>query len=211
MAERLSICGRFRRGDIDFDLDLSLPAGRIAVVGPNGSGKSSLLRLIAGLEALDDGQLTLDGTRLDHRPEIFVPPHERPIAMSFQEPRLFSHLRVIDNVAYPLRRAGRPLDGARIHLDRVGAGSLADLRPTRLSGGQAHRVALARALAADAPTLLLDEPLAAIDEAGRDEVGSLLRSLNTRRVLWVTHDPADTGDADVIVSIRDGVVRQTAT
>jgi ABC-type sulfate/molybdate transport systems ATPase subunit len=80
-----------------------------------------------------------------------------------------------------------------------------------LSGGQAQRVALARALAVDAPTLLLDEPLAAIDEAGRAEVGSLLRSLDTRRIVWVTHDPADAGDADVVVSIRDGVVRQTAT
>ncbi|NDH84123.1 MAG: ATP-binding cassette domain-containing protein [Acidimicrobiia bacterium] len=192
MAEHLSISGRFRRGDVDFDLDLSLPAGRIAVVGPNGSGKSSLLRLIAGLEALDDGHLTLDGMPLDHRPEIFVPPHERPIAMSFQEPRL-------------------SLDEARVQLERVGAGALADLRPTRLSGGQAQRVALARALAVDAPTLLLDEPLAAIDEAGRAEVGSLLRSLDTRRIVWVTHDPADAGDADVVVSIRDGVVRQTAT
>ena len=211
MAEQLSISGRFQRGDVDFDLDLSLPAGRIAVVGPNGSGKSSLLRLIAGLEALDDGHLTLDGMPLDHRPEIFVPPHERPIAMSFQEPRLFSHLRVIDNVAYPLRRAGRPLDEARVQLERVGAGPLADLRPARLSGGQAQRVALARALAVDAPTLLLDEPLAAIDEAGRAEVGSLLRSLDTHRIVWVTHDPADAGDADVVVSIRDGVVRQTAT
>ena len=131
--------------------------------------------------------------------------------MSFQEPRLFAHLRVIDNVAYPLRRDRRPLDQARLQLDRVGAGALADLRPTRLSGGQAQRVALARALAVDAPTLLLDEPLAAIDEAGRAEVGALLRSLDTRRIVWVTHDPADAGDADVIVSIQDGVVRQTAT
>ena len=126
MAEQLSIRGRFRRGDVDFDLDLSLPAGRIAVVGPNGSGKSSLLRLIAGLEALAAGHLTLDGIPLAPRPEIFVPSHERPIAMSFQEPRLFAHLRVIDNVAYPLRRAGRPLDQRALLLvtERLASGAV---------------------------------------------------------------------------------------
>ena len=108
VAEQLSISRPLPARRRRFRSRPVLPAGRIAVVGPNGSGKSSLLRLIAGLEALDDGHLTLDGIPLDHRPEIFVPPHERPIAMSFQEPRLFAHLRVIDNVAYPLRRAGDP-------------------------------------------------------------------------------------------------------
>ena len=111
----------------------------------------------------------------------------------------------------PSDAPGDPSTRRVLQLDRVGAGALADLRPTRLSGGQAQRVALARALTVDAPTLLLDEPLAAIDEAGRAEVGALLRSLDTRRIVWVTHDPADAGDADVIVSIQDGVVRQTAT
>ena len=99
-------------------------------------------------------------------------------------------------------RSDAPADPRRGVFNSSGSGwRPADFRPTRLSGGQAQRVALARALAVDAPTLLLDEPLAAIDEAGRAEVGSILRSLDARRIVWVTHDPADASDADVVVSI----------
>lgn len=210
----LHIDGTFTRGDLTLELRLDLPAGVTAIVGPNGSGKSSILRLIAGLEALDGGSLTIDGVVVDDRTGgEFVPPEGRDVALAFQQPRLFPHLSVLHNIAYPLRRrhvdAGDAAEIAREHAAHVGVGSLLDLRPAHLSGGQAQRVALAAAIAAGAGTILLDEPLASIDEAGRADIRRLLHDLDTPCVVWVTHDPADAVAADTTVSISDGAVHQT--
>lgn len=210
----LRIHGTLHRGDLTLGLDLDLPAGVTAITGPNGSGKSSILRLIAGLEALDAGRLTIDDTVVDDRAAgEFVPPEQRDVALAFQQPRLFPHLDVRHNIAYPLRRqhvgAAEAAEIAHEHAARVGAVSLLELRPGQLSGGQAQRVALATAMASGAATILLDEPLASIDEAARADIRRLLRGLDTPRVVWVTHDPVDAVGADATVSISDGVVRQT--
>lgn len=197
----LRINGTLQRGDLTLELDFDLPFGITAITGPNGAGKSSILRLVAGLEALDAGRLTLDGVVLDDRAaEVFIPAEERNVSMAFQQPRLFPHLTVLQNIAYPLRRQGyAPAEAtelARPFAERVGATSLLDLRPRRLSGGQAQRTAIAVAMAVGASTILLDEPLASIDEAGTADIRGLLHELDTPRVVWVTHDPADANDAD---------------
>lgn len=197
----LRIDGTLRRGDLTLELDLDLPLGVTAITGPNGAGKSSVLRLIAGLEALDAGRLTLDDVVLDDRAAgRFVPAEERDVAMAFQQPRLFPHQTVLQNIAYPLRRQGHAAPAAaelaRPLAERVGVGGLLDLRPRRLSGGQAQRTAIAVAMAVGASTILLDEPLASIDEAGTADIRGLLHELDTPRVVWVTHDPADAVGAD---------------
>ncbi len=197
----LRIDGTLRRGTLELKLDLELPLGITAITGPNGAGKSSILRLVAGLEALDEGCLTLDGVVLDDRATgIFVPAETRDVSMTFQQPRLFPHLTVLQNIAYPLRRRGHNATEAsamaRPFAERVGAGHLLDLRPHRLSGGQAQRTAIATAMATRASTILLDEPLGSIDEAGTADIRQLLLTLDTPRVIWVTHDPTDADVAD---------------
>lgn len=206
----LVLDGRLHRGDLDLRVELTIGPGITALIAPNGAGKTSLLRVIAGLDRLTSGELTLGDQVLDRPSEPqFMAPEARDIAYAFQEPRLFPHLSVLDNVAYPRRRRGRSNADARDDARRVAAslalGDLVDLRPRDLSGGQAQRVNVARALAAEASTLLLDEPLASIDEESRDSLRRRLRTSDAERVVWVTHDPSDLSHADRVISLLDVV------
>ena len=215
--ESIAIDGRLRRRGWELPIEgLRIGPGRTAVVGPNGAGKTSLLRLIAGLEAIDDGRVVLGGTRVDDpTASIWIPPSERPVAMVFQDHRLFSHLRAVDDVAFPLRRRGvrRHEARARAHelLERLGVADHADEHPHRLSGGQRQRVAVARALARDASILLLDEPLASIDDASRQTLRDLFTADAAPTVVWVTHDPADAADADAVIALDGDGVGQTVS
>lgn len=209
--------GSLRRGDFDLTVDLTVRPGEVTVVlGPNGSGKTTLLRGIAGLEPLAAGQLSLGARILDDGDGVFIPPAQRPVALVFQDHRLFPHLSVTDNVAFAARSAGATRADARASaapwLARLDLNDLADRRPGALSGGQAQRVALARALASSPAVLLLDEPLSALDPRTRVAV-----RLELRRhladfdgpVLVVTHDPLEAMVlADRIIVLEDGRVTQ---
>lgn len=179
------------------DVRLELTSGITAIMGPSGAGKSTLLSAIAGLLEPDAGRIMLEGRLFfDQQEAVFVPPHERRVALVLQSLALFPHLRVWENVAYglPSDRPGERRDRAQIWLDRAKVGSLAQRRPETLSGGEAQRVALARALASEPRALLLDEPFSALDATLRRELGDTLAELVRELdipVLLVTHDRAD--------------------
>ncbi|MCH0559066.1 ABC transporter ATP-binding protein [Streptomyces sp. MUM 16J] len=197
-----------------FQLDVSLtaaPGDVVALLGPNGAGKTTALRALAGLVPLSEGHLRLDGTSLEH-----VPPESRPVGVVFQDYLLFPHLSALDNVAFGPRCRGAGKTAARAQaaawLERMGLADHADTKPRHLSGGQAQRVAVARALATRPRLLLLDEPLAALDARTRLEVRAQLRrhlaEFEAVAVL-VTHDPLDAMVlADRLVVVEHGHVVQ---
>jgi molybdate transport system ATP-binding protein len=174
---------------------LEVPPGDcLALAGPSGAGKSTLLRIIAGLVLPDRGRVDChDEVWLDTTRGVNVEPERRRCGYVFQDYALFGHLRVWQNVAYPLRAEPRAQRRARAQelLERFGIGELADARPGTLSGGERQRVALARALARQPSALLLDEPLSALDTRTRAraarELSSSLREIDVPTVL-VTHD-----------------------
>ena len=183
-----------------FELSFALAPGEtLAVLGPNGAGKSTLLNLVAGLITPTAGRATLGGTVLfdaDAARRVDTEPRYRGVSLLSQEALLFPHLTALENVAFGPRSRGAHRRAARGKalewLERVGVGDLAHRRPAHLSGGQAQRVAVARALAADPCLLLLDEPLAALDIAVAPSVRALLREvLAERSAIIVTHDPLD--------------------
>jgi molybdate transport system ATP-binding protein len=206
------------RGSFRLDARLRIAAGEVvALLGPNGAGKTTALRALAGLAALTDGHIVLDGRDLD-RParRVWVAPERRPIGVVFQEYLLFPHLSALDNVAFGPRRHGADRQRARAQasewLGRVGLSEFARRKPRQLSGGQAQRVALARALAVQPRLLLLDEPLAALDAGTRDDTrAELQRHLadHPGATLLVTHDPLDAIVlADRLIIIEDGAIVQ---
>ncbi len=189
----------------------------LAVLGPNGAGKSTLLAVLAGLLHPDRGRVVVGGRELTG-PATFVPPHDRRVALLAQDPLLFPHLSVLENVAFGPRSRGAARrtarEAARHWLTEVGTAELAGRRPAQVSGGQAQRVALARALAAEPDVLLLDEPMAALDVAVQPALRQTLRRvLADRTVLLVTHDVLDALLlADRVVVLEDGhVVEQGPT
>lgn len=218
---------RARLADRDADFDLELASGDVvAVLGPNGAGKSTLLSLIAGLVAPDEGRIAV-GERVltDTGAGVFVPAHERGVAMLAQQPMLFPHMTVAANVAYGPRCRGisraDARDVARRWLAAVDAESLARRRPRELSGGQAQRVAIARALATEPGVLLMDEPMAALDVAVAPALRRLLRDIlhaDRRTAVIVTHDILDALAIATTVIVVDrgriverGTVREVLT
>jgi molybdate transport system ATP-binding protein len=208
-----------RRPGFTLDIELHAEPGEVvALLGPNGAGKTTALRALAGLIPIDDGQIVLDGRRLDD-PAIraFTQPEHRRIGVVFQDYLLFPHLSALENVAFGPRCRGVPRrearENARGWLDRVGLAEHARKRPRQLSGGQAQRVALARALATDPQLLLLDEPLAALDARTRLDTRAHLRghlAAHAGPTVLVTHDPLDAMMlADRLVIVEDGAVVQT--
>ncbi|MFI5650821.1 ABC transporter permease [Streptomyces anulatus] len=183
----------------------------IAVVGPNGAGKTTLLRALLGLTPRAHAAL-----RLGDSDVTALPPHRRGVAWVPQDGALFPHLSALANTAYGLRAHGVPRAEARREaqgwLDRLGVGHLAHRKPAQLSGGQAQRVALARALAARPRLLLLDEPLAALDQTTRARVRHTLRGHLADFggvCLIVTHDPVEAVSlADRVLVLENGRVLQ---
>lgn len=185
---------------------------RLAVLGPNGAGKSTLLAILAGTLRPDRGRAELDGRVLfdvDGHRGRWLPPHARRVALLAQDPLLFPNLTVLENVAFGPRAARVPRTVARRTARRwlraVDAGQLADRRPDQLSGGQAQRVAVARAVAADPRLLLLDEPLAALDVTATPMLRRVLRDvLVERSAVVITHDLLDAVLLSNRVIVLDG-------
>ncbi|SFB62348.1 molybdate transport system ATP-binding protein [Amycolatopsis marina] len=213
-----------RQGDFRLDVAFDIPAGSVlAILGPNGSGKSTVLGCLAGLLSPDRGSIVVDGRALtDVHRRVLVPPEARKVGLLAQDPLLFPHLSVLDNVAFAPRSLGASRAVARERavrwLSEVDAEDLAGRRPAQLSGGQAQRVAVARALAGDPGLLLLDEPLAALDVDAAPAIRGLLRRVlrspgAAPAAVLVTHDPLDALSlADQVVVLAEGrIVEQGAT
>jgi molybdate transport system ATP-binding protein len=190
----LSVDVKKRRGSFSLDARFELPTpGVVALFGRSGCGKSTLVNIIAGLLHADAGRVALDDeVLLDTAPRLFVPPEHRRIGYVFQDARLFPHMSVAANLRYGERRAPAH---RYVSLDTVTAlldlGSLMDRRTHQLSGGERQRVAIGRALLSQPRLLLLDEPLASLDAARREEVLPYLETLRDQLVIpmvYVSHD-----------------------
>lgn len=201
------------------NVSLEFPTGKlVALLGPSGCGKTTLLRIIAGLESADSGQVILDGEDASDRHV-----RERQVGFVFQHYALFKHMTVFDNVAFGLRvkpRKDRPSEAViaeKVHalLKLVQLDWLADRFPSQLSGGQRQRIALARALAVEPKVLLLDEPFGALDAKVRKELRRWLRRLHDEihvTSIFVTHDQEEALEvADEVVLMNQGKVEQVGT
>jgi putative spermidine/putrescine transport system ATP-binding protein len=185
-----------------------------AMLGPSGSGKTTCLRLIAGFEQPDTGEIVLHG-----RPMQGVPPYDRPVNTVFQDYALFPHLSVLDNVAYGLMVRGvakaQRHRRAQAMLELVALGGMGTRRPSQLSGGQRQRVALARALVLEPEVLLLDEPLGALDLKLRQQMQGELKALQRKvgiTFVFVTHDQDEAlGMADRVAVFNHGRIEQIGT
>ena len=190
-------------------------AGRFLVLlGPSGCGKSTTLRLIAGLEQVSSGRVKIGATDVTG-----LPPAQRRISMVFQSYALFPHLSVAENIVFGLRVRDVPVAERRARLAKVaallGLQKLLERRPAQLSGGQQQRVALGRAIIAETPVCLMDEPLSNLDAQLRQEMRREIRALQQKlgiTMVYVTHDQTEAMTmADQVVLLRDGRVEQDGT
>ncbi len=196
---------------VEAELEVA-PGETLAIVGPNGAGKTTLLRALAGLEPLSEGAVLLDGEVLeDPARGVRVPPERRSTGVVFQDRLLFPHLDALDNVAFGLRCRGVRRGAARARagtwLETAGLGDRVHRRVGELSGGEAQRVALGRALVLEPRLLLLDEPLAALDAGTHVEMCRTLRALlatSSGSHVLVTHDPLDAATLASKVAVLEG-------
>ncbi len=196
-------------------ISFATDAGKFLVLlGPSGCGKSTTLRLIAGLETADSGRILIAGDDV-----TALPPSKRHLSMVFQSYALFPHLTVAENIVFGLKvRKASPADQRR-GLERVaallGLTSLLQRKPNQLSGGQQQRVALGRAIIAEQPVCLMDEPLSNLDAQLRNDMRRELRALQqslAMTMVYVTHDQAEAMSmADQVILLREGRIEQDAT
>ncbi|RUP82248.1 molybdate ABC transporter permease subunit [Kocuria sp. HSID17582] len=204
---RVDVAHEERRVTAEFTV---APGATAALIGANGVGKSTVFGIVAGLLAPDRGSVTVGDHRVVDAPAsgraAWVPAHRRGVALMAQEPLLFPHLSMLENVAFGPRARGAGKATARRRalawLSEVGAQEFAERTPAQLSGGQAQRVAIARVLAADPRVILLDEPMSALDVAARPHMREVLRRvLEGRTAVLITHDDED------VAELADQVVR----
>jgi len=200
--------------DVAFDMR---PGEVVCLLGPSGCGKTTLLRIVAGLEALQQGELRFGGELLAATGRPHVPPEKRSVGLAFQDSALFPHLSVLDNVTFGLKGLpGRQRrERALALLEQLGMADYAAAFPHTLSGGQQQRVALARALAPSPQLMLLDEPYSSLDARLRDRIRDdtlhVLKKVGAGTLL-VTHDPEEAMFmADRIVLMRGGRIVQMGT
>ena len=182
----------FGRSHVIKDVNIDFEKGHfVTFLGPSGCGKTTLLRMVAGFYEPDDGEILLNGKRIER-----IPPYSRNTAMVFQEYALFPHMNVFDNVSYGLRVKNRPKEEierrVKEALDLMQLKGMEDRFPNQMSGGQQQRVAVARALVMNPEVLLLDEPLSNLDAKLRESVRVELRDIQKKMglsTIYVTHDP----------------------
>ncbi|MDP1657188.1 MAG: molybdenum ABC transporter ATP-binding protein [Hylemonella sp.] len=212
MSGGLQLTARLERTGFTLDVDLHLPARGVSVLfGPSGSGKTSCLRVLAGLEPQAQGVVRVDGELWqDSAQRVMRPVHQRALGYVFQEASLFDHLSVRDNLMYGFQRTP---PAARRHawdhgLELLGIAHLLERSPLDLSGGERQRVAIARALATSPRVLLMDEPLASIDAARKNEILPWLEQLHAQLdipVVYVTHSSDELARlADHVVLLGEG-------
>ena len=197
------------------EVSFEVPAGKLVVLlGPSGCGKSTTLRLIAGLETVNSGRISIGGADVTD-----LPPSRRSVAMVFQSYALFPHLSVAENIVFGLKVRRVPAAERKRRLARVaellGLGALLERKPSQLSGGQQQRVALGRAIIAEKPVCLMDEPLSNLDAQLRADMRREIRTLQQTlgiTMVYVTHDQTEAMTmADQVVLLRAGRVEQDAT
>ncbi|MEZ5653189.1 MAG: ABC transporter ATP-binding protein [Burkholderiaceae bacterium] len=210
---------RFGRNPVLRNMNLELADGEfVTLLGPSGCGKTTLLRIIAGLEVPDEGEVWLDDQLLVG-PDVFMTPQDRNFGMVFQSYALWPHMTIRENLAYPLEARRHPageiderIDGM---LTSLGLDGLGGRRPAELSGGQQQRVALGRALIARPRLLLLDEPLSNVDAKVRQDMRTTIRRVQQRlglTAVYVTHDQSEALSlSDRIVVINRGAIEQRGT
>ena len=208
-----------RRVQEEFTVDVRFegePRGVTALYGPSGSGKTSVINMVAGLARPDSGTIVINGRCLfDAEKRIDLPPEKRRVGYVFQEGRLFPHLSVRSNLTYGMKLVPEPQ--RKIPLDQVvdllGIGHLLSRRPKNLSGGEKQRVAIGRALLITPSVLLMDEPLAALDQARKEEllpyIGTIGREFGIP-ILYVSHALQEIRElTDTIIHLNRGRVAQT--
>lgn len=215
-VQPIQITLEFARSEFVLDVDLRLPSTGITVLfGTSGSGKTTLLRCVAGLERAPRAIVTVNGSEWQRDGSFFLPTWRRPLGYVFQEPSLFAHLNVAKNIRYGLSRCAPASSASPAWVDSViellGISRLLHRKPTELSGGERQRVAIARALAMQPQLLLLDEPLASLDQARRQEILPWLGRLRDELkipMLYVTHASDEVARlADHLVVLDRGCVR----
>lgn len=197
---------RHRLGSFTLDASFSLQSHWTVLFGPSGAGKSTILRILSGLEMPEEGSISLDGRKLlDTRERYALPPGHRSIGYVTQHPALFPHLSVRQNVGFGIRHLERSRREESISglLELFGAADLVDRKVTQLSGGERQRVALARAFAPRPSLLLLDEPLAALDDPSAQDILSRLLALDVR-LLYVSHDLAEIWRLPATIIVIEG-------
>lgn len=216
VVELRDVTCRYHRADLPAVAHVSLsiyPGELVALLGPSGCGKSTTLRLIAGLEQPDAGEIWLNGT-LVASASVATPPEARRLGMVFQDYALFPHLTVAENVGFALHRMPSRERQAHVGeaLELVNLAAFASRYPHQLSGGQQQRVALARALAPRPPVVLLDEPFSNLDAALRSQMRDDLRDILSRAgatAVFVTHDQAEAlALGDRIALLNNGQIEQ---
>lgn len=194
------------------DFNLEIEEGEfIVLVGPSGCGKSTTLRMIAGLEEITEGDLFIDGQRMN---DVF--PKDRNLAMVFQSYALYPHMKVYDNLAYPLKLRKEDKNVIQSKVEEVskmlGLEDYLDKKPGELSGGQKQRVALGRCMVRDASAFLMDEPLSNLDAKLRSQMRAEITKLHEdlgKTFVYVTHDQVEAMTmADRIVVMKDGFIQQ---
>ena len=205
----------FGQSHVIKDVNIDFEKGHfVTFLGPSGCGKTTLLRMVAGFYEPDDGEILLNGKRIER-----IPPYSRNTAMVFQEYALFPHMNVFDNVSYGLRVKNRPKEEierrVKEALDLMQLKGMEDRFPNQMSGGQQQRVAVARALVMNPEVLLLDEPLSNLDAKLRESVRLELRDIQKKMglsTIYVTHDQSEAlSMSDMIVVLKGGVVHQTGS